>query len=240
MLNTTHKKVACVVPQSNETPEKAGAQRSGIAVPRLVVSNDETDAMLVRSVLDGERLAFQRLVERHLMRAVGTARRLLGNDANADDVAQEAFVRLWSRLSDLDVGAAGVWPWLRRVIFNLCMDRRRARRDMVPDALERLASDENQHHDLEASDLARQVGVKMQDLPERQRDAINLFHYEGYTVKEIAETMDSTADAVESLLGRARRALKAALKDEWEDLLPGTVSVPGDGSSRSTARTAED
>ncbi len=240
MMSPAYKRVAVVVPQSSETSGTTGAHRSLTGGPRLVVSNDDTDARLVRAAVDGERLAFQRLVERHLGRSVATARRLLGNDANADDVAQDAFVRLWNRLRDLDVGEHGIWPWMRRVIFNLCMDRRRARRDMVPDVLDLLASDDNQHRDLEASDTAQRVDMALQDLPDRQRAAIALFHFEGYSVKEIAETMDSSTDAVESLLGRARRGLKTALKDEWQGLLPGDAHVVTDNDSTGTVPDAED
>lgn len=231
MLNTAHRKMVGVVAQTREPSETAQAHRPSAGGPRLVVSNDDTDALLVRAALDGERLAFQRLVERHLGRSVGTARRLLGNAANAEDVTQEAFVRLWNRLSDLEVGVAGVWPWLRRVIFNLCMDRIRARRDNDPDALDYMVSDSDQQRDLEALDTAVRVDAALKDLPDRQGAAIALFHYEGYSVKEIAETMDSSADAIESLLGRARRTLKKALKDEWRELLPGDMASEGTASN---------
>jgi len=220
MLKSRSERVAASVSSSDKPGDVSEAQPRPSAGPRLVVSNDETDAMLVRSTLDGDRHAVQTLVLRHLSRAVATAQGLLGNNASAEDIAQEAFVRLWNRLGDLEVGGAGVWPWLRRVVFNLCMDRRRARREVVPDALEMMRSSDDQHHDLEASDMARRVDSALQELPERQSAAIVLFHYEGYSVKEIAETMDSNADAVESLLGRARRALKSVLKHEWQELLP--------------------
>ncbi len=221
MPRYTAERVAAAVPKSQDTPDGMDADRSSTGGPRLVVSNGETDAMLVRAALDGNGAAFQAVVVRHLGRTVATAHRLLGGEADAEDVAQESFVRLWNRLGDLEVGAAGVWPWLRRVVFNLCMDRRRSRREIVPDVLERLAGDDDQHRDLEGSELAQRVNIALRDLPDRQHDAIVLFHYEGYTVKEIAETMGSSADAVESLLGRARRSLKSALKDEWQGLLPG-------------------
>lgn len=218
MLNTVHKRPLGVT-HLNDTSSATDVARATSSGPQLVVSNADTDALLVRSARDGDRLAFQRLVQRHLRRSVATASRLLGRDANAEDVTQEAFVRLWNRLGDLEIGEAGVWPWLRRVIFNLCMDRKRARRQNVPDALDLLASDDDQHRDVERKDLARRVDLSLQALPERQQAAIGLFHYEGYTVKEIADTLESSADAVESLLGRARRALKKALQDEWQELL---------------------
>ncbi|MGI9406786.1 MAG: sigma-70 family RNA polymerase sigma factor [Hyphomicrobiaceae bacterium] len=206
--------------QLPEAPQDKGAHRSRAGGPRLVVSNETTDAILVKDALDGDRRAFQMLVERHLTRTVNVARRLLGGDSDAEDVAQESFVRLWNRLGDLEIGASGVGPWLRRVTFNLCMDRKRSARTIVPDALETMASSDDQQRTLEEQALSGRVDTALQGLPERQRAAIVLFHYEGYAVKEIAEMMDASADAVESLLGRARRALKEDLKDDWMALLP--------------------
>ena len=213
-------KVTLSVSQASDPPKRRGSQPLAAEGPRLVVSNEVTDAYLAQRAVAGERSAFQTLVEAHIGRIVSVARRLLGNDSDADDLAQETFVRFWNRLGELDIGEAGAGPWLRRVAFNLCMDRKRSARDFVPDALELLASDDDQHRRLEEDELSTRVEAALQGLPDRQRAALVLFHFEGYTVKEIAETMDVSADAVESLLGRARRSLKAALADEWQALLP--------------------
>ncbi|MEL7544306.1 MAG: sigma-70 family RNA polymerase sigma factor, partial [Pseudomonadota bacterium] len=138
----------------------------------------------------------------------------------AEDLAQEAFVRLWQRLGELEIGAAGVWPWLRRVIFNLAMDRRRARRDTSPDALEFIASEDDPQFDAEARDLGRHVAEALGDLPERQRFALVMFHYEGCSMKDIADLLETNDRAVESLLARARRTLRTTLADDWQALLP--------------------
>ncbi len=86
------------------------------------------DAALVAAAADGDAAAFRSLVDRHLSSALGVARRMLRDDAEAEDVAQEALLRLWRSAEGLEVGAYGLRPWLRRVVSNLCVDRMRSTR----------------------------------------------------------------------------------------------------------------
>ena len=182
------------------------------------VAGDETDLVL-RSA-GGDASAFRTLTERHLASVIGIARRMLRDDAEAEDVAQEAFLRLWRSGTSLDIGIAGVKPWLRRVVSNLCIDRVRGRQRLsvveelpeVPEAPRQLAA-------LEEMELQRRVDAALKSLPERQRLALTLFHYEGMSQHEVASAMDISDEAVESLLGRARRHLKAQLQSEWKALL---------------------
>ncbi|MEO0620476.1 MAG: sigma factor [Pseudomonadota bacterium] len=95
-------------PQTHENDDEA--VRRGAPQLRVVASNEESDARLVLAARDGDKDAFRRLVDRQLGRAVTTAERLLGRNTSAEDIAQEAFVRLWQRLGELEVGAAGVCP----------------------------------------------------------------------------------------------------------------------------------
>lgn len=170
----------------------------------------------------GDAGAFRAVVERHLPMVVGVARRVLRDDAEAEDVAQEAMLRLWRNATSLELGPGGFRPWLRRVATNLCIDRVRASRhlavvDEVPEQPEPAVQLDN----LEGQDLARRVDGALKELPERQRLALTLFHFEGLSQSEVAARLAISDEAVESLLARARRTLKAALKDEWRDLLPG-------------------
>ncbi len=164
--------------------------------------------------------AFRSLIDRHIAAVVAVARRMLGDEAEAEDVAQEAFMRLWRAGESLEIGALGVRPWLRRVAVNLCLDRTRgAKRLVVTDEPPEVADAPTQERALAEQDLESRVRSAIATLPERQRQALMLFQFEGMSQIEIARAMDVTEEAVESLLSRARRTLKMALKDEWRGLL---------------------
>lgn len=179
----------------------------------------EDRALLARVARqDGE--AFRILVDRHLGSIVTLARRMLKDEAEADDIAQEALLRLWRAGETLDLGPQGVRPWLRRVTSNLCLDRiRSARRTVVTDEVPEVAEPPAQATSLEEQDLARRVGEAMNALPERQRRALTLFHHEGLSQAEVGEVLGVSDEAVESLLARARRTLRASLEKDWKSLL---------------------
>ena len=191
---------------------------SGNRVLAQSQASDETD--LVTRSSGGDVSAFRTLTERHLAAITGIARRMLRDDAEAEDMAQEAFLRLWRSGATLDVGAAGVKPWLRRVVSNLCIDRVRGRqRLMVVEELPEQAQAPRQQAALEEKDLQRRVDRALKTLPERQRLALTLFHYEGLSQSEVGAIMSISDEAVESLLGRARRQLKTDLQSEWQAML---------------------
>jgi len=178
------------------------------------------DRVLLTRVARQDSQAFRILVDRHLGAIVALARRMLKDEAEADDIAQEALLRLWRAGETLDVGPQGVRPWLRRVTSNLCLDRIRAtRRTVVTDEVPEVAEEPTQAAGLEEQDLAKRVGEAMNVLPERQRRALTLFHHEGLSQAEVGEILGVSDEAVESLLSRARRALRASLEKDWKALL---------------------
>lgn len=170
------------------------------------------DDLLMRRYAAGDAGAAAALIAAHAPRVLSLARRMLGEAAEAEDVAQEAMLRLWRAAPDWRAGEAGVGAWLRRVAANLCLDRLRRRRespaaeppdrpDERPAALDRLAQDER----------ATALRAALADLPERQRLAIVLRHFEERPNPEIAAILGTSVEAVESLLARGRRELAARL-----------------------------
>ena len=198
------------------------AYKSGSGpVPRSESDDIGEETGLLARVAAGESEAFRGLVDRHLPTVLAIARRMLRDDAEAEDVAQETMLRLWRNAAGLELGPNGVRPWLRRVASNLCIDRVRARRNttVVEEVPEESAPPSQLRH-LAERELGARVDAALQALPERQRLALTLFHYEGMSQIEVGQVLGISDEAVESLLARARRALKVALKEEWRELMP--------------------
>lgn len=185
------------------------------------------DAALLARAAKGDAKAFREIVAGHLPACLAIARRVLRDDAEAEDVAQEALVRVWRSAATLQLGPGGLRPWLRRVVSNLSIDRMRSgRRVSVVEDVPETAEPASQMREMGERELASRVEQALAGLPERQRLALTLFHFEGLSQSEVAATLEISEDAVESLLARARRALKAELKDEWRQLLPDAEETP--------------
>jgi RNA polymerase sigma-70 factor (ECF subfamily) len=174
-------------------------------------SVDDSDEALMAQVARGDRRAYQQLARRHLPAMLGLARRILGNAADAEDVAQEAMLRVWTHAPRWQPLAA-FRTWLTRVVVNLCLDRKRRApwvaleaageiEDPAPDAGERA----------EAAERERRLTAAIAELPARQRAAIMLTYGEGMSNAQVAEMLDATVSAVETLLVRGKQNLRRAL-----------------------------
>jgi RNA polymerase sigma-70 factor (ECF subfamily) len=143
------------------------------------------------------------------------ARRMLSDPAEAEDVAQEVFLRVWRTAPNWREGQAKFETWMHRVALNLCYDRLRRRRETPdPDAGLSLADETPGAADgLVARERAAEVHRALDALPERQRAAIVLCHFQEMTNIDAAATLEVSVEALESLLSRGRRALRAALTD---------------------------
>ncbi len=181
----------------------------------------DPDAELVRNAGAGDAQAAEALVRRHLPRMINLARRMLSDAAEAEDVAQEVFLRVWRTAPSWKPGAAKFETWMHRVALNLCYDRLRRRREKSdPDAGLDVADTSPTPGDAWlAKQRAARVQAALGALPERQQAALTLVHYQELTNIEAAAALEVSVDALESLLARGRRALKAALADVAQDLL---------------------
>lgn len=179
-----------------------------------------SDEVLLILYGNGDPAAAQILTTRLAPRVLGYAARLLGGDrAEAEDVTQEAMLRLWKQAPNWRQGEAKVSTWLYKVVSNLCTDRLRKRRSVDIDAIEEPADDTPSAVDgMIEKDRARALDAALMCLPERQRIAVSLRHLEGASNPEIAEVLEISVEAVESLTARGKRALAAALAGRREEL----------------------
>lgn len=177
---------------------------------QIEMMEEPSDEALMVEVSARRQQAFRILMRRHMPRALRVAERIVRDPVEADDIGQEAFMRVWTHAASFDPQVAKFTTWLYRIVLNLTFDRTRRRTfqpldaagdvpDTGPHAVERLIADEE----------FRLLNRAMLALSDRQRGAIALFHMEGLSGEEAAKAMNLSAKAFESLLGRARTALKA-------------------------------
>lgn len=181
--------------------------------------SDLADDVLLRRFALGDAAAARALTLRLTPRVHAHAMRLLGDRAEAEDVTQEALLRLWRIAPDWREGEAKVSTWLYRVTANLATDRLRKRRAVALDSVPEPEDDAQGAASL-LQDKARAAALQraLAALPDRQRQAVVLRHLEGLGNPEIAGIMDISAEAVESLLARGKRALTAALSGRRAEL----------------------
>ena len=178
--------------------------------PLPVIAAASPLALLMARVVSGDAAAFEALVRALQGPGLRLADRTLNDRATAEDVVQQALTRVWTLAAQFDPTRGSVEGWFRKIVVNLCLDRRRAIRPVVPiDAVAEMAS--NAPDPLEsaiAADGRARLATAMAQLLPRQRSALAMFHGDGLSMAEIAEVLETTPKAVEGLLGRARIELR--------------------------------
>lgn len=180
---------------------------------RNALNERDPDAELVARIGAGDNAAVRALVARKLPRLVALGTRLLGDRAEAEDIAQEVFVRIWKQASNWHEGQARFDTWMHRVALNLCYTRLRSRHEEpmaeVPEEADMEAEPARR---LEARARGDQVRQALAALPVRQREALVLSYYQELPNLEAAAVMDISVEALESLLTRARHNLRARME----------------------------
>jgi RNA polymerase sigma-70 factor (ECF subfamily) len=178
-------------------------------------SDDEDDQRLMVSVAAGDASAFRTLVERHTASLLAHVTRMLRNASEAEEVVQETYVRLW-RSAPTYRPEAKLRTFLYGIAHNLSIDRLRARKKHDPDAVEALTARERTSGSVHELELRARVQHELAALPERQRAALSLVHFEELTNIEAAKLLEVSVEALESLLSRARRTLRERLANVME------------------------
>jgi RNA polymerase sigma-70 factor (ECF subfamily) len=173
-----------------------------------------SDHDLMARTAQGDGRAFRTLAGRHAGRAFGLARRILGSGSLAEEIVQDALLRVWINAPRWRPEAA-FRTWLYRIVINLCLNAKRRAPELPLAAAEHVADPAlGADARLEANERDRRVAAAIDALPARQRAAIALTYQEGLSNAEVAAVLDTSVSGVETLLVRAKRALRAALDSD--------------------------
>jgi RNA polymerase sigma-70 factor (ECF subfamily) len=186
---------------------------------------ESSDTKLMLRLKDGDQDAFRELVERHKLSVLNLCLRFAGNKADAEDLAQEVFIRIFQAAPNYEIKAAFT-TWVYRIAVNLCLNHQRRKKilhffslnhkhspnSQVDDRQPEVPVSEHPDSEFERKELQQLVQDAIQSLPENQRTVIILHRYHELSYQEIAAVLDTTVSAVESRLHRAKQNLKKRLK----------------------------
>jgi len=189
---------------------------------RLDKVNNITDEQLMIRIGTGDKLAYRMLMGRHLNSFLAFAFRLTGDQGEAEDIMQEAFVRVWKQGHKWDTSRkARFTTWFYRVVMNLSIDLKRKRKPSIAleEALNIETNTPRQDAQLSDKQMAIRLAKALDVLPERQRIATSLCYFQGLGNKEAAEVLGISTSAIESLLVRARARMAQLLAGQKEAFL---------------------
>ena len=182
----------------------------------------DTDWQLVEDIVQGDDKAFNLLMNRYKKPVLSFIYRFLGNPAEAEDVAQDVFVKAYQAIRNNGVQRQGkaFSTWLFQVARNAAIDRFRWLKRRPADSLsamqdngwDTINNDRNPYENTEADELQQEIATAIAELPEKQRTALILFEYEDLSYEEIAKILECQKKSVENHLYRARQSLKPKLR----------------------------
>ena len=189
-------------------------------------AEDEDDNALMGRIAAGDPVSLRQLMARHASRMLKLGERVTGNAADADEIVQETFVKVWRMAPDWRTnGPAKLSTWLHRVVLNAAIDRTRRRQHLPLDEItmaDEMATTSDAFEEMRRQQRQALVAEAMQDLPIRQRRALSLYYFAETRAAEAAGIMDVSLSAMEALLVRGKIALKTALRRRgirnWEDV----------------------
>jgi len=177
------------------------------------------DEFLIKLIQEGRHDAFAEIVNRHSKRFYNIAYRSIFNKDDAEDIVQEAFIKLWEkRLNWNPNKEAKFTTWFYKVVVNLCIDHNR-KKNPEPLSEEMILADKQQGHEAVMEEKQKQLMLErfMRELPERQQLALNLCFYEGISNQEAAEIIGVNLKALQSLIMRAKMTLKERVKQYFQE-----------------------
>ena len=175
----------------------------------------KSEEKTIRKAAAGDRMAFRDLVLGHSHAMFRLAWRLTGDQVSADDIVQEAFIKAWQKIGNFRMESS-FRSWINRITVNTAMDylrkqsRNAARTTTEPEWERTTAGSETPKHDVQI-DIQQQTHAAMKQLSERERAALMLRHFEGHSIKEIAQMLDLTTDACKQTIFRAVKKMRAEL-----------------------------
>lgn len=184
------------------------------------------DEQLMIRIGDGDRTAYRMLVDRHLRMFLGFAARIVGDRSEAEDIMQEAFLRVWKTAAKWDQGRnARFTTWFYRVVMNLSIDVKRKRKPTIDmDEVFELKSERAKPDEcLSDKQMAVKVAAALEQLPKRQRIAMSLCYFQGLGNREAAEILSVSTGAIESLLVRGRKRMSEILMEQRREFLKETI-----------------
>ena len=211
--------IATTVPADAIVPVTSSVPLAPDSAPVTADVVYDEDSELLDRLATCDEVAFRMLVERHIDRAYAIALRIVGNAADAEDVVQDTMLKIWSHRGRWQHGRAKFSTWLYRVVSNRCIDlRRKPRNENVETVPEVADGQPGAVEIIERNELNGMLELAMQRLPEQQRIAVILSYHENMSNGEIAQVMDTTVAAVESLLKRGRQQLRQLLRKHERDI----------------------